>query len=175
MNRKIINIIIFPILTGLFISCSSSVRFSSSEGKKNNTVVSKTQPNSISIPSDVSHSRNIVLNEAAKWLGTPYKWGGENMAGADCSGFVMRVYEKAGVKLPRTARDIFDYAELIKGSEIEAGDLVFFKNGSRISHVGIYTGAGQMIHSSSSRGVVQESISKNYYTAHFAGFGRVLD
>jgi len=79
-----------------------------------------------------------------EYLGCPYVWGGESPSGFDCSGFVMYVYKKVGVRLPHSSRLQYGCGQPVSRSELRPGDLVFFY--SPISHVGIYIGDGQMIH-----------------------------
>ena len=89
-------------------------------------------------------TRSVIVEEARKWLGTPYKYGGEDRNGVDCSGMVMKVYLKAvNVKLPRSSREQQQFCNKIKKSDIASGDLVFFsskRGGGNVSHVGIYIG-----------------------------------
>ena len=95
-----------------------------------------------------------VLNDAERYIGVPYKWGGSSPStGFDCSGFVKWVYRDQGVQLPRTSRE---QARAGQGVPLDldafrAGDLVLFaEDNEPISHVAIYAGNGRIIHSSSS-------------------------
>lgn len=148
------------------IGCSSSIR-STSGSKKHSGSYSAQSLNS---------KRSFVLKESKKWLGTPYKYGGNGKSGVDCSGFVSLVYAKAGVSLPRRARDMFSVGTPTPIRSIQPGDLVFFKNtaGKGITHVGIYTGQSKFIHASSSSGVVTSSLNQNYYSKHYAGARKIL-
>lgn len=98
-----------------------------------------------------SGSGNGIVSAAEKYLGTPYVWGGESMAegGMDCSGFVYNALKDAGYQVGRTtAQGYRDYGTSVSKSEMQPGDLVFFGSGNNASHIGIYIGNGQMIHSS---------------------------
>lgn len=112
-----------------------------------------------------------------RWLGTPYRYGGETKAGTDCSGMVMAVYrDVAGLKLPRSSAEQATYCFNISRGGLQPGDLVFFsssRGGSRISHVGMYVGNGKIIHASTSRGVVESDLAEKYYDAHYHSSGRV--
>jgi len=118
-----------------------------------------------------------LVKEARTWIGTPYQWGGQDKNGADCSGFVMEVFRQAvGVKLPRNSRQQQKYCTPIRPEELAVGDLVFFssaKSSGQVAHVGMYIGDNKMIHSSSSKGVIETDLSQNYYVRYFYGAGRV--
>lgn len=119
-----------------------------------------------------------VVKEAYTWIGTPYKYGGDKRGeGTDCSGMVMRVYQKAvDIKLPRSSRDQSDFCETVKSKDVKKGDLVFFATGKdpkRVSHVGIIVDDDSFIHASSSKGVVVSHLSSDYYRRRFIKFGRV--
>lgn len=93
---------------------------------------------------------NSIADSAQKYLGTPYVWGGESMeeGGMDCSGFVYNALKDAGYNVGRTtAQGYRNYGTKVDKSELQAGDLLFFGSGEA-SHIGIYLGNGQMIHSS---------------------------
>ena len=126
---------------------------------------------SASALTDVSLSgkRSQIVAEAKKHLGTPYLWGGDTMKGFDCSGFVQYVLKQCGLTIPRTTEQQALVGTLIKKSSLRPGDLVFFQNTYRagISHVGIYIGDNQMIHASSSKGVIISDLSNSYYTEHY--------
>lgn len=118
-----------------------------------------------------------LVETARRWIGTPYVYGGHSRKGTDCSGFLMEVFsECVGVKLPRSAREQKEYCHPIDREYLAVGDLVFFsskRSGGRISHVGMYIGNGRMIHASSSRGVVEDDLSMQYFVTHYRGAGRV--
>lgn len=146
------------------------MRFSSSADRHANT--GNTSYHSYN---DTYHEiQSRVVEEAQKWLGVPYCYGGESHNCTDCSGFVMQVFAAVGVELPRTAARQFLSVEKIDPSESAPGDLVFFSRGGSISHVGIYTGNNEIIHASSSRGVIMQSLEDSYLRKTYAGMGRVM-
>ena len=85
-----------------------------------------------------------IVRETRTWLGVPYKYGGADRNGVDCSGLTMRVYEKFGISIPRTTSTQWGAGKQV--SSPAPGDLVFFGSGpNNISSVGIYTGPDEAI------------------------------
>lgn len=118
-----------------------------------------------------------VLKEARRWLGTPYRYGGHDRGGTDCSGMVMEVYRVAvGAELPRTVAEQSQWCRRCGMDATRAGDLVFFCGSRRgeAAHVGIYAGDGEFIHSSTSRGVIVSRMDDPYWASHYEHSGRVL-
>lgn len=121
-----------------------------------------------------------VVEYSKQFIGTPYVWGGTDLtAGVDCSGFVYSVYQHFGITLNRTSRDMYTEGASVSKSELAPGDLVFFNTGgdSVISHVGMYIGNGEYIHSTngSSDGVTISSLSDSYSTSTYVGAKRILE
>jgi len=116
-----------------------------------------------------------VVSLALSLRGTPYRNGGSDLAGFDCSGFVQWVFAQHGTSLPRETRAQYDEGKKLKRDDVRAGDLVFFETVSRgPSHVGIALGAGQFVHAPSSRGVVRvESYTSRYWASRWVGARRV--
>jgi cell wall-associated NlpC family hydrolase len=107
--------------------------------------------------------------------GAPYRDGGIDPSGFDCSGFVRYVYEQHGVPMPRQVRDQFRVGKRVDRDRLEPGDLVFFSTvAPGASHVGIVIGGDQFIHAPSERGVVRvESLTQQYWASRFIGAKRV--
>ena len=116
----------------------------------------------------------IVLRAMAQ-IGTVYRYGGADLEGFDCSGLVYFIHQALGLQTPRTAHQQFESSRRIVRAELVPGDLVFFRfEGARISHVGIYAGAGRFVHApQSGRTVELKSLDDAYYVRHFAGAGRL--
>ncbi|MFI3210457.1 MAG: NlpC/P60 family protein [Peptostreptococcaceae bacterium] len=136
------------------------------------------EPQIESVP-EVSNASSVqaVLNLAYSKQGLPYKWGAEGPNSFDCSGFTSYVFRNAvGISLPRTSSVQSTFGTTVSKSNLQAGDLVFFgSSASNISHVGIYVGGGNMIHSpSSGKNISITSINSNYYSARFITAKRVL-
>jgi len=124
------------------------------------TPVNQAAPESDEEPVGSPEGRQVV-EEARKWIGTPYRLGGSSSSEVDCSGLTMRVYEKFGEKLPHWDEKQYGYGEEVRG-EPQAGDLVFFdEHSDGISHVGVATGTGSLVHASSYFDKVVESDMKD--------------
>lgn len=114
-----------------------------------------------------------LVQEALRYQGVPYYFGGTTPNGFDCSGFTRYVYAQVGVTLPRMADS--QYYDLPEVSELQVGDLVFFETYEPgPSHVGIYIGNRQFVNASSSRGVVVDSLDSGYWSARYIGARRAL-
>lgn len=112
-----------------------------------------------------------LLQVARRFLGAPYRWGGQSPNGVDCSGFVQEVFRLAGHTLPRLAGEQFNACQEV--SEPAGGDLVFFSTYQPgPSHVGIYLGEGRFLHASSSRGVVEDELESAYFKPRYLGARR---
>lgn len=118
---------------------------------------------------------NDIVATAQKYRGTPYKYGGTNPKGFDCSGFVWYVYKQHGQNLPRTADKQFVVGSPVKISDLKPGDVVFFTTTEKgASHCGIFVGRGQFIHASSSRGVMVSGLADQYWKPRYLGARRML-
>ena len=119
-----------------------------------------------------------LMDEAKKYLGYPYVWGGSSPSTSfDCSGFVCYVFTASGVhNLPRTtAQGIYNQCTPVSVSDAKAGDIIFFtgtyQSAGAVSHVGIYCGNGVMIHCGDP--IKYASINSAYWQSHFYSFGRL--
>ena len=127
-----------------------------------------------SAPSGNTSKGQAIVNTAKKYLGVPYVWGGTSPKGFDCSGLVQYVCSQNGISVPRVAASQKGAGKSVSRANLQPGDLVFFGNGGRISHVGIYVGNGNMIHAPQTGDVVKiSSINSSYRVARYAGAVRV--
>lgn len=120
--------------------------------------------------------RNNLVNNALKYIGVNYQYSQSNENGFDCSGYVKYVYGNFGYALPHSSYDQYKQSRRVKAHDARPGDLVFFiTRGKRISHVGIYLGNNEFIHSpSKGKKVSISSLEETYYKTHLAGFGSYL-
>lgn len=114
----------------------------------------------------VSDVRVELCQYAKQFVGNPYVWGGTSLTkGADCSGFTLSVFKKYGITLPHYSVSQSQMGKKVSLSEAKAGDLVFYSNGSRVNHVAVYLGNGQVVHASSPRTGIKIS-NVGYRTIH---------
>ena len=114
---------------------------------------------------------NSVIGNARTYIGTPYKWGGNDKKGIDCSGLLVRSFESVGMKLPRTTSQQIDLGKKVSLKKSKEGDLVFFafgKSKRKVTHVGLvsnrkYNSDIKFIHASSSKGVIETQLIRDYY------------
>ena len=110
---------------------------------------------------------------AQRYLGIPYRWGGESPStGFDCSGFVMYVFSRVGISLPRVVSAQYRVGKPVSRGALRPGDIVFFDS---LGHDGIYIGSGRFVHSPHSGDVVKiSSIHDSWYSTGWVGARRVF-
>ena len=167
--QKLAKGLIFSLSIALSVACASTT-----EPTVETTFIKNEPANSLAIINPAKSSGLIALDTARKMLGVPYRYGGTDPRGFDCSGLVQYAFNHAGVKLPRTSRDIFRSSQLIDPKKLQAGDLVFFAiSKSKVSHVGIYDDRNRFIHApSSGKGVSYASLENSYWRERLVGIGR---
>lgn len=116
----------------------------------------------------------MVLATARNAIGAPYRYGGTNLNGFDCSGLTSYAYDSAGVSIPRRSSDQFQHATKIPLHNLQAGDLLFFRlSPPKVSHVAIYDSNGRFIHApSSGKRVSYGSLDNPYWRKHLVAAGR---
>ena len=116
-----------------------------------------------------------VAGTALGLRGIPYRNGGADPSGFDCSGFIWYVFGQHGVHVARTVSELFREGVEVNPNTLEAGDLLFFNTqGAGASHVGMAIGGDEFVHAPSSRGEVRvERMSSQYWAARFVGARRI--
>ena len=150
MNRVIFFLSVIIIL--LFSSCGASKRAATT-----NTTKAKLE-------------KQYLL-----YKGIPYKYGGTDKRGFDCSGFTRTVYKNAfSIQLPRTTKTIAKIGRKISKRKLKPGDLVFFRPSRRYRHVGVFIGSNTFIHSSTSKGIIKSNLDNPYWKKKFRFAKRIL-
>ena len=121
-----------------------------------------------------------AIQEASKYIGTDYKWGGSTpQTGFDCSGLMQWAYAQSGVQIPRVTYTQIAAAngvEIADRANLKPGDLVFFANAGDVHHVGMFLGGDKFLHAPHTGDVVKvSSLSEPYYASQFAGGQRFDD
>src|SRR5262249_28807721 len=126
-------------------------------------------------PTTTAIDTYALTGTALMLRGTPYRDGGSDPSGFDCSGFTQYVFAQHGLALPREVKDQWEAGKPVKSEEIVAGDLLFFSTvAPGASHVGIALGGDEFVHAPSSTGVVRvEHASASYWAPRFIGARRI--
>lgn len=122
-----------------------------------------------------THASARAADIAQRFIGKPYRYGGETPAGFDCSGLVHYSFARVGIAVPRTTGELAHDGRHVARSRLRKGDLLFFnQDGKRASHVGIYLGDDKFVHApSSGKQVRHDRLNDRYWRKHFAGARRV--
>ena len=153
MKKLLPHLLILNILAVLLASCGTSAPSYNYKELARASI-------RLNIDIDMKDNHRLYV-ESAKWLGVPYRGGGNNKRGIDCSGLTSHLYKNC---------------RKVSKSKLREGDLVFFHNGRKkrtASHVGIYLKDNKFIHASTSRGVIVSSLNEEYYRKHWLSGGRV--
>lgn len=118
-----------------------------------------------------------IASTALRLQGVPYRYGGSDLTGFDCSGLVQYVFLQHGIGLPRVVREQYEFGADVATDRLRPGDLVFFvTEGRDVSHVGIAIGGGRFVHAPNQRGVVRvDSLASDYWEERLAGIRRIWD
>jgi cell wall-associated NlpC family hydrolase len=116
-----------------------------------------------------------LAEQALKFIGIHYRWGGSNpQTGFDCSGLVRYVAKKYDIDIPRRSRDMYTSLQSVSPENMLSGDLVFFNTSGSAFHVGIYIGNREFIHSPhKGKRVSIESLDSSYYSKRLIGVRRL--
>jgi cell wall-associated NlpC family hydrolase len=117
---------------------------------------------------DAALVKDILYAQFHEWKGTPYQLSGLSKNGIDCSGFVHVTFRsRLGVTLPRSSELQAELGIDIDKDELRAGDLVFFKTGKKLKHVGVYLEEGRFLHASTKLGVIISGLDESYWKSAY--------
>src|ERR1700761_3328820 len=124
--------------------------------------------------SNIQNGRLYAFIE--QWMGTPYKFGGEDKDGVDCSGLTQLLEQQVyGINIPRSTSQQINVIKRKYEEELAEGDLLFFDyDGRKFSHVGVYLQNGYYVHASSSRGVMITKLHDSYTYKYFSRCGSII-
>lgn len=118
----------------------------------------------------------LLGNQFDTWEGTPYRFGGTNKQGIDCSALIQKIYLNSfNIKFPRTIEMQSRQGYPINKSKLQLGDLVFFKTNLTENHVGIFIDNGRFLHASSSQGVMISLLNNPYWLSKYWQSRRILN
>ncbi|TCP52501.1 peptidoglycan endopeptidase LytE [Tumebacillus sp. BK434] len=132
--------------------------------------------------SAASAKAQAIISTGKKYMGRPYKFGAkpsEAPARMDCSSFLQYIFQQNGISLPRDSRQQSAVGTRVAKSDLQPGDLVFFKyperySDGRVGHVGMYIGNGQMLHTVPKTGVTISKMTSSYWTRNYLYGKRVI-
>lgn len=179
MGPKPMRVLLMVVLAAMCGGCASAVapRPFPTPGRSSAETPRESLPNGGVSPTATAPLRTggyEISGTALSLRGVPYRNGGADPNGFDCSGFVRYVFAQHGVAMPRTVAEQFSAGGSIDVSELRPGDLVFFSTTAPgASHVGIVVGGDSFVHAPSSAGIVRvERLGAAYWTARFIGARR---
>jgi cell wall-associated NlpC family hydrolase len=128
------------------------------------------------VPSGAVDQAALFVADATAMFGQPYRYGGAQPGGFDCSGLVEYAASRAGIDLPRTAQEQQHAGVAVRRSDVRAGDLVFMHLKGKDLHVGVALDAQRFVHAPASGGYVRiDSLERTPYSTGFSGARRVAD
>lgn len=164
------------LLLSISSGCASSSRVDGPESVTRPVTPSgrtEYEAESVQPASEIEHR---LRDEISGWEGTPYRYGGNDFNGVDCSAFVMLVCNQVlGVRLPRTTGEQVNVGKQILLHELQPGDLVFFHPKSKARHVGIFLSGNEFAHASTSQGVTISDLNDPYWQDSYWTARRVYE
>ena len=124
--------------------------------------------------SDIQNGRLYAFID--QWMGTPYKFGGEDKDGVDCSGLTQLLEQQVfGINIPRSTSQQINVIKRKYEEELVEGDLVFFDyDGKKFSHVGVYLQNGYYVHASATKGVMITKLHDPFTYKYFSRCGSII-
>ncbi|SFN36642.1 lipoprotein Spr/probable lipoprotein NlpC [Paenimyroides ummariense] len=171
--------IVMCLLIFFMVGCKAKTDWRDNYKKnKSSKSVATTKKTTVKKPNDLAEISEILdvsestlknknlYNFIIDWYGTPYKYGGNNQDGIDCSGFTNVLYKEIyKIQIPRVSKDIAENVKRKYTNDLKEGDLVFFSFGKTgtVNHVGIYLHNNMFVHASTSKGVIISNLTEPYY------------
>lgn len=161
----------------VLVSCRSSRGLKKSDEKERAAAVNKAfaaeYSKKLGIPVPENANQMLIAN-TYQWMGVPYKYGGNDKKGVDCSGFINNIFPLVyQVSVPRSSAQLFKEATPVDKNNLKEGDLVFFKINTReVGHAGIFLFQDYFVHASTSKGVMISRLGEDYWRKYFVGGGR---
>ncbi len=168
VSRHFIAITYPALLLGL-LGCSTTARIEESPHTEAVPPVTDSQPAAMRYGDEIA-LRAIAL------VGKPYRYGGADLQGFDCSGMVYFIHQALGIEVPRTAAEQQRAALSVDKSALQPGDLLFFKTTrtARVSHVGVYVGENRFVHAPQSGKLIElRTLDDQYYGPRLVSSGRL--
>jgi cell wall-associated NlpC family hydrolase len=189
LNRLLL--ILFTFLLVFGTACKTGKKTASSKNKKTDNTektIKSTQelsPKDKAIKEKYAHILGVSEKDISnlklyyfidEWMGVPYKYGGNDKSGIDCSGFTGLLYREVYNKnISGPTSTLIELTNIIDQSELKEGDMVFFhiEKRGKVSHVGVYLQNNKFVHATTKKGVMINDLSENYYKQHYFKSGRV--
>ena len=157
------------ILLGLLVGCGSTAH-------TQETQQTEVVPDGVDTLSASIRLGDEIALRAISLVGKPYRYGGADLQGFDCSGMVYFIHHALGIEVPRTAAEQKRAAMSVDKAALQPGDLLFFKttHQARISHVGVYVGENRFVHAPQSGRLIElRNLDDQYYGPRLVGTGRL--
>lgn len=170
-QKTLIHLPVIITILSLFTGCGIAERTAQPDHNSD----FRTQP-AASVSTDRSSVTEQLYSAHSEWEGTPYVLGGSGMNGIDCSALTQNVLRDFfGVQIPRHTSEQLQAGKSVRRQAIRPGDLIFFRTGRDLLHVGIALENGDFFHASVSQGVMISNLSERYWGGRYIGARRVLE
>jgi murein DD-endopeptidase / murein LD-carboxypeptidase len=175
---RLFRILFLAALLALFLSSCRSSRNGSTNTSSNAEEISLKEKYALQLGVDKKELSNVsLLKFVDEWYGIPYKYGGKDKSGIDCSAFSCQLLKQVfGKTFSGSAQGLHDQCKSVKPSSLKTGDLVFFKiENTKVSHVGVYLMNNKFVHATTKKGVMINDLGENYYKKYFYAGGRIMN